>query len=92
MRAALVYCPFFTNGDYPPLGMACTNGALREAGHETLCFDFAWLCSREAPEEFHLIREFFAVSRVKDEVVFALAPELGRFCFTARMTANSSGN
>jgi len=79
MKAALVYCPFFTNGDYPPLGMACVNGALKESGHESACFDFAWLASRESAEEFHLIREFFAVNRVKDEVVFALAPELGLF-------------
>jgi hypothetical protein len=79
MKAALIYCPFFTNGDYPPLGMAYINGALREAGHETAGFDFAWLASRESPEEFHLIREFFAVNRVKDEVVFALGPELGLF-------------
>jgi hypothetical protein len=79
MKTALVYCPFFTNGDYPPLGMACINGALREAGHETKGFDFAWLLSHESPEEFHLTREFFAINRVQDEVVFALAPELGLF-------------
>jgi len=79
MRLALVYCPFFTDGDYPPLGLACINGALREAGHQTTCFDFSWRCRRYAAEEFHLVREFFAVGRVKDEVVFALAPELGLY-------------
>ena len=77
MKLALVYCPFFTNGDYPPLGLACINGALRQDGHETVCFDFCWLAREKFEEEFHLIREFFAIGRTKDEVVFALAPELG---------------
>lgn len=75
----MVYCPFFTDGDYPPLGLACINGALHDDGHETSCFDFSWYCRKYASGEFHLVREFFAVGRVKDEVVFALAPELGLF-------------
>ena len=79
MKLALVYCPFFTNGEYPPLGLACINAALRQAGHETVCFDFCWFAARKCEQEMHLIREFFPLARVKDEVVFALAPELGLF-------------
>jgi hypothetical protein len=77
MKAALILCPFFTNGDYPPLGIASINGALRDAGHETACFDFCWLAYREGEGEFHLIRQFFGVGVVSDEVVFVLEPELG---------------
>jgi hypothetical protein len=79
MKAALILCPFFTNGDYPPLGLASINGALRDAGHETSCFDFSWLAYKEWQGEFHLIRQFFGVGRVEDEVVFVLEPELGLY-------------
>jgi len=79
MKAALILCPFFTNGDYPALGIASINGALRDAGHETACFDFCWLAYQEGQGEFHLIRQFFGVGIVSDEVVFVLEPELGLY-------------
>lgn len=79
MKAALILCPFFTNGDYPSLGISSINGALLDAGHETSCFDLCWLGYKEAGGEYHLIRQFFGVGIVEDEVVFVLGPELGLY-------------
>ncbi len=79
MKAALILCPFFTNGDYPALGLASINGALREAGHETACFDFCWLAYKEGQGEYHLMRQFFGVGLVEDELVFVLNPEFGLY-------------
>ena len=76
MRAALVHCPFFTNGDWPPLGLASIQGALKQAGHETIGFDFTYLAYRDEFELLHLLRQLFGLGRVIEDVPFVLRPDL----------------
>ena len=76
MKAALVHCPFFTNGDWPPLGLACIQGALKQAGHEVAGFDFTYLAYRDDFGLLHLLRQLFGLGRVTEDVPFVLRPDL----------------
>ena len=76
MKAALVHCPFFTNGDWPPLGLACIQGALKPAGHQVAGFDFTYLAYRDDFELLHLLRQLFGLGRVIEDVPFVLRPDL----------------
>ncbi len=72
----LVMCPYFTNGDWPPMGLACINGALLGAGHQTRCYDLQHRIYKNNFELFHLLRQLFNLGRVEDKVVFMLRPDL----------------
>ncbi len=76
MKPALIICPFFTNGDWPPLGTACVNGALRAAGMEPVCFDLNYDALRELPGELNFYRQLINMGHAGDRVVFVLRPEL----------------
>ncbi|MFO8058287.1 MAG: radical SAM protein [bacterium] len=76
MKPALIICPFFTNGDWPPLGIACVNGALREAGEEPVCFDLNYQALQEFPAELNLYRQLVNMGHAGEQVVFVLRPEL----------------
>lgn len=76
MKLALAICPFFTNGDWPPLGLSCVNGALRAAGHETVCFDFIYHGFQNHPDPVKLNYHLAGLGLVKDDVLFWLKPEL----------------
>ena len=76
MKPALIICPFFTNGDWPPLGLSCVNGALREAGYVPLCFDLNYQTLQEFPGELNLYRNLVNMGHAQDRVVFVLRPEM----------------
>ncbi len=76
MKLALVTCPFFTNGDWPPLGLSCINGALREEGIEPVCFDFNFTTYKDNPDLLHLLYHMVSFAGLTDRVVFVLRPEL----------------
>ena len=76
MKIALVHCPFFTNGDWPPLGLACIQAALREAGHETSAFDFSCLLYRDDPGLLNLLKHLNGLGWVIEDVPFVLRPDL----------------
>jgi radical SAM family protein len=76
MKTALVTCPYFTNGDWPPLGLSCVNGALLEAGEETVCFDFGFQTYQEDKDTIYLLKNLVNLGRLEDEVLFILNPYL----------------
>jgi len=76
MKISLIHCPFFTNGDWPPLGLACIQGALREAGVETAAFDFTYLLYREDLGMLNLLKHLNGLGWVIEDVPFVLRPDL----------------
>ena len=57
MRIALTIAPVFTDKSIP-LGLACINGGLRQAGHAVAVFDFDFLLNVENPALYYVIRDY----------------------------------
>ena len=58
------------------MGLACINGSLIQAGHETACYDFQYLIYRENFDLLHLFRQLANVGRAEDKVTFVLRPDI----------------
>jgi radical SAM superfamily enzyme YgiQ (UPF0313 family) len=76
VRVALVFCPYLSNGEAPPLGLASINGALLQAGHETVPFDLAWLAYAQEQPFLHHLRQVANIGQAGRRVQFLLHPEL----------------
>lgn len=57
MKVCLTHFPTFTDKSIP-LGLACINGAMRSAGHETAVFDFDLGLHTEDPQLYYQIHHY----------------------------------
>lgn len=75
-RTALVICPYFTNGTFPPLGAAYINAVLRQAGYQVDVYDFQFLVKLENPKFYKLLIYLFTLANDLHQVDFLLSIKL----------------
>lgn len=77
MKLSLIYTPYFTNGDYPPLGASYIAAALKElGGHDVIPHDFQWSAYKESLSYLEHFRKLECLAMTPRDVSFILRPDL----------------
>src|SRR3990172_2155313 len=76
MKFSLVYTPYFTNGEYPPLGASYIAAALRDTNHEIVVHDFQWSAYKDNLSYLDHLRKVENLGMASRDVSFILRPDL----------------